>query len=362
MKICKSCINDPELKSMIDFKTKGNCSFCNRKDTYIYDTDVDYNENLVNSLEEFFDIYTVDKSLPPEFPSKKKRRLQDEIFTNWKLFNVNTQEEVYEIITSICSKKYKDNKDLFDNLVGIPELIDENFLQHNLIIKKNSWDEFCNTLKNNIRFHIDYINLNILDSILNKSIKILPKHSRFFRARISPNNQKYDCDKMGAPPCTMATDGRANPAGISYLYLSDKYDTTAYEVRASINDYITIGEFFSKEKLKLVDLSNIDKISPFCGINQTIYAINLEILKSISNNISKPINNTDLKLDYLPTQYIVDFIKSKGYDGIEYNSTLSPDTSKNFAIFDESKLICSETTLYKLELKYSFNKISDEDY
>ncbi|SCI39645.1 RES family NAD+ phosphorylase [Intestinibacter bartlettii] len=361
MKICKSCIKDPELKSMIECETQGKCSFCN-KNALVYDTDIDHNDNLINSLEEFFDIYTIDKLLPFGFPSKKKRRLQEEIFTKWKLFNVDTQEKVYEIITSICSEKYKENKDLFDNMVGIPELIDDDFLKENSIIKKNSWEEFCSILKNDIRFHTDYINLNILNYILNNVVKVYSKGSHFFRARISPNGEKYNCDEMGPPPCLIATDGRANPAGISYLYLSDKPDTTAYEVRASINDYMTIGKFSSEEELKLIDLSSIDKISPFCGIDQTIYAVNLETLKKISTNISKPLNSTDSKLDYLPTQYIVDFIKSKGYDGIEYNSTLNPEGSKNFAIFDASKLTCSKTTLYKIGLKYSFEEISDDEY
>lgn len=359
MKICKSCINDPELKSMIEFKTQGDCSFCNKTDIPVYDTDIDHNDNLINSLEEFFDIYTIDKLLPSEFPSKKKRRLQEEIFTKWKLFNVDTQEQVYEIITTICSDKYKENKDLFDNLVGILELINDDFLKENSIIKKISWEKFCSTLKNNIRFHTDYINLNILNYILNSVVKTHSAGTKFFRARLSCNGQKYNCNEMGPPPCLKATDGRANPAGISYLYLSDNEDTTSYEIRASINDYITIGEFYSNEELKIIDLSSLDKISPFCGINQTTYAINLETLKKISIDISKPLSSTDSKLDYLPTQYIVDFIKSKGYDGIEYNSTLNPKHSKNFAIFNYSKLTCTKTTLYKIKLKYDLEKLTD---
>ncbi|WP_421778123.1 RES family NAD+ phosphorylase [Gardnerella sp. KA00747] len=38
-------------------------------------------------------------------------------------------------------------------------------------------------------------------------------------------------------------------------------------------------------------------------------------------------------MDYIPTQYISDYIKSKGYDGIEYVSVMS-DAGKNLAIFN----------------------------
>lgn len=92
---------------MIEFKTQGNCSFCNKRNTLVYDTDIDHNDNLINSLEEFFDIYTIDKLLPSKFPSKKKRRLQEEIFTKWKLFNVDTQEKVYETIRVFVVKNTK---------------------------------------------------------------------------------------------------------------------------------------------------------------------------------------------------------------------------------------------------------------
>ncbi len=68
---------------------------------------------------------------------------------------------------------------------------------------------------------------------------------------------------MGAPPCGVSSGGRANPEGISYLYLSNKPKVTLYEIRAGIYDYVTIAEFKLKQDIQVVDFNPIDKISPF---------------------------------------------------------------------------------------------------
>lgn len=45
------------------------------------------------------------------------------------------------------------------------------------------------------------------------------------------------------------------------------------------------------------------------------------------------------ELDYVPTQYICDYVKHLGYDGIRYKSTLV-EGGINYAIFDEKKFDC----------------------
>ena len=59
----------------------------------------------------------------------------------------------------------------------------------------------------------------------------------------------------------------------------------------------------------------------------------------IGNEIAKPMRRFDKTLDYVPTQYICDYIKHLGYDGIKYKSTLS-NGGTNYAIFKEKKFEC----------------------
>ena len=61
--------------------------------------------------------------------------------------------------------------------------------------------------------------------------------------------------------------------------------------------------------------------------------------------ISKPVRSGDSKLDYIPTQFIVDYIKSLneseevGFDGIIFGSTISD--GHNLMLFDPKRLDCS---------------------
>ena len=68
---------------------------------------------------------------------------------------------------------------------------------------------------------------------------------------------------MGKPPYDKATAGRANPKGISYLYLSSDLSTTLYETRATLYDYMSIGEFKLLNNMNIVNLRDINKVSPF---------------------------------------------------------------------------------------------------
>lgn len=168
---------------------------------------------------------------------------------------------------------------------------------------------------------------------------------------------------MGPPPPHLASAGRANPEGISILYLADTVKTTLHEIRAGVYDYVTIGRFELLRDMEVINLAGIDKISPFLasqsyGIEFTRHAVNIEPLKMISQEIAKPLRRHDSLLDYLPTQYVSDYIKSKGFDGIEYISTMSLD-GVNLAVFDQSILKCTGTTVYDVKsLIYSYDKVN----
>ena len=76
-------------------------------------------------------------------------------------------------------------------------------------------------------------------------------------------------------------------------------------------------------------------------------AVNYKHLRAISNAISKPLRRYDSKLDYLPTQYICEYIKSLGYDGIQYKSTIDKD-GVNLAVFNQANFECLKRTKYEV--------------
>ncbi|NOR46011.1 MAG: RES domain-containing protein [Candidatus Delongbacteria bacterium] len=75
---------------------------------------------------------------------------------------------------------------------------------------------------------------------------------------------------------------------------------------------------------------------------------NMTYLNELSNELSRPVNPNDINLEYLPSQYLCEFIKQVGYDGIIYKSSLSKGS--NYVIFNDHK--------FKNDVIHQF-KISD---
>lgn len=140
--------------------------------------------------------------------------------------------------------------------------------------------------------------------------------------------------------------------------------TTIHEVRAGAFDYITVGKFELLQDIIVVDLKSIDKISPFIpDLDILELAINKEHLNKINREMGKALRRNDSSLDYVPTQFISDFIKSlsiedgEKYAGIEYNSTMN-NSGFNLAIYYPEYFKCIDTDIYKVEsLKYETNPI-----
>ncbi|MGE5614956.1 MAG: RES family NAD+ phosphorylase [Bacillota bacterium] len=320
MNCCVKCFRDTEIKAIINgLNIKGNCDFCGKRDTYIYE--IETNKIITELFDGLLDIYTPVSNLPDTFPKKSLDLLKNILHNKWSIFNLEP-DCIYKLITYICSEKYKERPELFDGPVGILETIQEDYLEKYSLLRTFQWDDFVNEIKCKNRFHTNYINKDVLKLFLGYARKSYKAGAVFYRARICQNENGFDSTEMGAPPTNLATAGRANPEGISCLYLSNSEKTTLHEIRAGIYDYVTIAEFTLLKDIEVVNLAEIDKISPFLGIDYTQLAINIDHLKKISNEIAKPLRRHDSTLDYLPTQYVSDYIKHLNYDGIEYISTM----------------------------------------
>lgn len=68
-------------------------------------------------------------------------------------------------------------------------------------------------------------------------------------------------------------------------------------------------------------------------------------MQMIQGAFSCPTNNTD---DYIPTQVISEYLRSLGYDGIRFNSSLH-DGGVNLTIFNYAKCEAISSQEFKLE-------------
>ena len=357
MRIGYECFKDSQIKSIIrSLNQMGTCDVTGEENTFIFDTECQTDSNdLRTNILGILESYAPEEELPGSFPEKYLGPIEDFLYNDWSIFNVD-KTSIKQIVLALCGDEYSEVSDKFRKKVGLKVLSDSDYLNDNCITRKYSWEDFTESIKHSNRFHSNHVNLELLKKLFSTSdlqLNIKAGESHFYRSRIS-NGITLSKDEMGPPPQDKATAGRVNSQYISCLYLSNNEITTIHEIRARFSDDITIGRFKAKQQVKLIDLSKLDELSPFSGDNTFIewYAINMAVLKSISKDIAKPLRSQDSEIDYLPSQYIADYIKSLGYDGICFKSTLYKD-GLNYAIFDEKKFECFDINRKHVsEVKY----------
>lgn len=369
MKFCSDCFKDSEIRDIIDsISNEDLCDILGTHSNHIYDTKK--HSDLVPYFESLLNIYTPISEISADFDRAKALRLKYDLKENWDIFCSScSHEHIYNLLKNVCAEKYEESPELFNEDVIIEEMLDESYKREYSLLKTYNWDDFTKSLIQNSRFHSSHLNLNILKQFCSSIKKTYKIGEKFYRGRLSSKNGLLK-EEMGAPPFELSRDGRANAAGIKCLYLASEIETTINEVRAGVFDYLTIGTFTLKKDITVVDLKRIDKISPFAleveGIDLVNYAINKQHLNKINQEMGKVIRKSDSKLDYIPTQYICDYIKSicaddssavLKYSGIEYNSTLC-SIGYNLAIFDPDLFDCTETAIYKINsLTYDTNQV-----
>ncbi len=351
---CENCFKDTEIKAVIkSLNQKGNCAVCLKRNVFVYD--ISQNNILTDMFNEFLEIYSKKDDLV-NFPKEKLTMLKDDLHDRWNIFSLD-KEKIYILIKEICKEKYIDDSDIFDSTVGIRELCDQDYISQNSLMKKHNWSEFVEAIKNDNRFHTSHLNLETFKEYCEATVYSYSESITLYRARICNGNNEFNKSQMGAPPVGIASGGRINPVGISYLYLCSDPKTAVREIRAGIHEKVTVASFKfdarSNSSLKIVDLSLLTKISPFIAGSQnpnfyTSYAIDIKHLQEIHESIAKPMGKQDREIEYLPTQYLCDFIKSCGYDGVKYSSTMDAG-HYNIAIFDPTLFKCKKVKSFEIK-------------
>lgn len=258
------------------------------------------------------------------------------------------------MLAAFCSVIYGDNGETHDRKVRIPK----SYADEYGIFSGHTWHEFSGAIKTKNRFCSGLFRADQLASFLGYSITKYTKGTELFRARISDDIEGYPKEKMGQPPTRKRKSGRVNPEGIGVLYLTSDEATALREVRASAFDFVTIGKFELLKDIKVVNISGLNSISP------AVYSSSIESLAAdirafsdIAREIAKPLRRNDSSLEYLPTQFITEFIKSKGYAGVSYTSTMGTGGT-NIAVFDESLFECKSVHVVEISsIEYSYSKV-----
>ena len=329
-RVCVNCFSDRELKGFISAQaTKGNCDCCNSED--IETTEL---SELYDFFQELFSNFKI---------SESGEILKNKIQGYWNLFS--SLDNAVKILNNVISEI--DTEILSaDQKVDFTDDIYENV---------NYWDKLKNQLVWERRYltDVNYLTDELgWDSFFDSQI-ILSKTDELYRARLHhiSNENPYDNNNMFCPERSKATAGRANPSGIPFLYLSDNEETILYEIRASYLDEISVGTFKIKEEFAqpvlMADFTENPTIFHPSRISGKIKSMLLK--QKISNDLSKPMRRYDSELDYIPTQFICEFIKVyTGVHGIKFRSSLH-NSGNNIVIFDQSIMQCINVKQVKIK-------------
>ena len=286
------------------------------------------------SIEELLDFF---KELCDNFqPKSLGKSFISLIQENWSLFH--NLECGKKILNFVLSK-------IGSLIINSEELVDFN---NEILENINYWYILKEQLKWERRYftNIEYLTEDLgWDSFFESKV-VIQKEDIFYRARLhkSANEKIFPNEQMLCPPKESSTAGRANPIGIPYLYLSDNEETILYEIRASFLDEVSIASFSIKQDLNteiiISDFTETPALYYPNGVNKRIKSTLFK--QFISRDLSKPMRRYDSELDYIPTQFICEFIKVfTNVQGIKFRSSLH-NIGNNLVVFNQNIMECKD--------------------
>lgn len=345
-KCCEFCFENKHLiKYILNNGAKGDCDYCGAKECYTIDLDV-IGEHMRDCIAKAYE--DVEAGTGAYYDSEEKTycgRTGGEP----TLFSIREILEENECVLSTASEGTTLLDDIFEE--SGPSIRDtqhgeidycSNLDDERFVIRDDlwgyeatraylNWEEFKYLIRHYNRF-FDMNDDGRRESLLERLRPLLfefcetiPSGASFYRARKGNNDNQQIIPKsfFGPPPTQFAKNNRMNPSGIPYLYVSSDEETTVKECRC---ERALIAKFVLLHELQVIDFSKPSLQFPD-SIFSDVYDhdsqwIN-DFLKSFVAEISKPVNEeADRSFDYLPTQYIAEYIRKLGFDGICFKSSV----------------------------------------
>lgn len=319
MYCCSRCFADRFLRAYCTQKseTVESCSFCGTENTDVLEP-----EYLSDTFQILLDFYKTSNSGSAIF-------LHEQIQKDWYIFSdLVTDEKQSQLLGKICSGRVSLEEKYIPRIEQITDRIEQ-------------WNEFREELKHVNRYFPKKVPANDTLEVLVGSLILREEEepNDIFRARINKKGKEFTIEEMGRPPVDKALNGRANPLGISYLYAASDTSTAILEVQPYKGEEVTVARIQINGTIIIADLRDPKRtVSPFELDEDGLGALYSEMpyLVTLGEELSKPIIPMEADLEYLPSQYLCEFIKSVGFEGVLYKSSLA--SGYNIALFEDTKL------------------------
>lgn len=158
-----------------------------------------------------------------------------------------------------------------------------------------------------------------------------------------------------------ASEGRANPKGIPFIYLSTEKNTALAEVRPWMGAYASVGTFRTVREMRVMN----------CTLHEQGWKYYFKepppdervdaVWADMDRAFSRPVAQNDKVADYAPTQVLAEFFRASGFDGIAYRSNLGEGI--NIALFDRVAVELVKCELFETSsIKFSFKEAGQAFY
>lgn len=193
---------------------------------------------------------------------------------------------------------------------------------------------------------------------------LLPKGSELWRAqlgcveRAQPAGDPYrkvtvsphPAERMVPDPKFVKVGGRANPPGVAYMYLAESGRTAVAEARPWVGAWVTLAKFAARRDLRLLDLT-VHSAVPQSDVTTSRPPAPEEVANVVWGRINTafatPVSPQDSQLEYLPTQYLAEFFRELGFDGLIFYSALADCRNITLYGLDDAALV--ERVLLRVE-------------
>ncbi|NIY48807.1 RES domain-containing protein [Cedecea colo] len=316
-KCCPECFNDNGLRRSIIPSLepiKGTCSYCKSENVDIIEP-----SKLAIFFEMLINVYE---------PNEDGKGLVEWMRDDWGLFTHHHMDNAHA-------------KELLSEILDDGEIVRKNYIPSSAYKSEAlaQWDTLKDELLYKNRYFLDQqFDTERLTELLGH-LKAYEIPEEWFRARIMLSDKSYDIAEMGAPPKRLASHGRANPTGIPYLYLGSFPETAIAEIRPHTGEKATVAKFKIPEGLIAIDLRNPrEHVSPFLLSDASEIGkmrSDIPFLERLGEELTRPVLPRSAAIDYIPSQYLCEFIKKKGFQGVIYRSSVSHGI--NLALFDPTQ-------------------------
>jgi hypothetical protein len=328
---CPECFGDPGLsRDIIPSRStgRGTCDFCGTADVDLVEP-----QQLAAEFETLISIY--------EPATAGGKTLVEWLKGDWKLFS-------------------HPKMDLPHAQVLLAEILDDGDIVRKPMVPSDTyksdglarWGTLRDELMYKNRYFLDQaLDRDRLEQLLGHLVIEIAAGAVWYRARMLNQPAPFEIGQMGAPPNRLASHGRANPPGIPYLYLGSQPDTAVAEIRPHTGETACVADFTIPARIDVIDLCEPSKrVSPFRLADASAVGqlrADIPFLERLGEELTRPVLPSGVAIDYIPSQYLCEFIKKCGFAGVVYRSSVS--TGMNLALFDPGQAVGGTVQQYDVK-------------